>query len=167
MLTVAGAAAAAGAAVAWWRLQPRAARPQAVESLWARRFDLPAGGELSMQAFQGKPLLLNFWATWCPPCVEELPMIDGFWREHAANGFQVLALAIDQPSSVRRFLERQSLGFPVAMGGIEGMDLVRALGNPQGGLPFSVFFDANGNISRQKTGQLTAEDLKSWAERPV
>ncbi|MFM7024843.1 MAG: TlpA family protein disulfide reductase [Limnohabitans sp.] len=162
MLAAGALAATAGAGLAWWRLRPRTVFPPAVAQFWGQRFERPTGGEWAMQAFRGKPLLLNFWATWCPPCVEELPMIDGFWREHAANGFQVLALAIDQPSSVRRFLDRQPLACPVALGGIEGMDLVRALGNPQGGLPFSVFFDADGNISWQKIGQLTPQDLKSW-----
>ena len=120
-----------------------------------------------MQAFRGKPLLLNFWATWCPPCVQELPMIDAFWQKQAANGFQVLALAIDQPSSVRRFLERQPLSFPVGLGGTEGMDWVRSLGNPQGGLPFSVFFNEDGTIYWKKLGQLTEKDLENWVSRQL
>ena len=167
-LVAAGAlAAAAGAGLAWWRLQPLSSRPEAVEAFWAQRFEQPSGEALTMRSMEGKPLLLNFWATWCPPCVEELPMIDAFWREHADNGLQVLALAIDQPSSVRRFLDRQPLSFPVGLAGIGGMDLVRSLGNPQGGLPFSVFFNADGTIYRQKLGQLTRQDLQDWASRRV
>lgn len=79
----------------------------------------------------------------------------------------MLALAIDQPSSVRRFLERQPLSFPVGLAGLGGMDLVRSLGNSQGGLPFSVFFNADGGICRQKLGQLTPQDLRDWVHHPA
>lgn len=167
MLAVGAAAAAAGATLAWWRFQAQAVPSRVAGVFWDQRFEQPGGGELLAQTLRGKPLLVNFWATWCPPCVEELPMIDAFSREHAANGFQVLAVAIDQPSAVRRFLERQPLSFPVGLGGVGGMELVRALGNAQGGLPFTVFFNADGTIYRQKMGQLSPQDLQNWAQRPV
>ena len=167
MLTVGAGAALAGAGLAWWRLQPRQSAPDVADIFWSRRFERPQGGELDAQTFRGKPLLLNFWATWCPPCVEELPMIDAFFRENSSKGLQVLALAVDQPSSVRRFLERQALSFPVGLAGLEGMGLVRSLGNPQGGLPFSVFFNADGGIYLQKLGQLSQQDLRKWADHAV
>ena len=167
MLAVAAAATTAGAGLAWWRLQPQAVPSRGAGLFWGQRFEQPGGGELLAQTLRGKPLLVNFWATWCPPCVEELPMIDAFSREHAVNGFQVLAVAIDQPSAVRRFLARQPLSFPVGLGGIGGMDLVRALGNVQGGLPFTVFFNADGTIYRQKMGQLSPQDLQNWVQRPI
>ena len=112
--------------------------------------------------FVGKVVVLNFWATWCPPCIDELPMIEAFWREHTANGHQVVALAIDQPSAVRRFLDRQPLGFPIGMAGLAGTELAKSLGNAAGGLPFTVFFKADGSIWRQKMGQLTPDDLSQW-----
>lgn len=168
MLTVGAGAALAGAGLAWWRLQPRQSVPDVTDIFWSRRFERPQGGELlDAQTLRGKPLLLNFWATWCPPCVEELPMIDAFFRENSSKGLQVLALAVDQPSSVRRFLERQALSFPVGLAGLEGMGLVRSLGNPQGGLPFSVFFNADGGIYLQKLGQLSPQDLRKWADHAV
>lgn len=163
MLSVGALGAIAGAGLAWWRLTPKAAGGQALDAFWSRHFEQPAGGVLDLKTLRGKPLLVNFWATWCPPCVEELPMIDAFSRQHAAKGLQVLALAIDQPSSVRRFLERQPLSFPVGLAGMDGMDLVRSLGNVQGGLPFSVFLAADGAIYKQKMGQLTPQDLQDWA----
>lgn len=156
------AAAAAGAGLAWWRLQPQDALPEAVQALWAQQFQTPTGETVSLAQFKGQPLLLNFWATWCPPCIEELPMIEAFWREHAANGLQVLGLAIDQPSAVRRFLDRQTLSFPVALAGLGGTELSRSLGNTTGSLPFSVFFTADGRILTKKLGQLTPQDLADW-----
>ena len=90
-------------------------------------------------------------------------MIQAFWRENSPKGHQVVALAIDQPSAVRRFLERQPLGFSVGLAGLEGTNLAKSLGNAAGGLPFTVFFKADGSIWRQKMGQLTPEDLSQWA----
>jgi len=163
-LLAAGAlAAAAGAGLAWQRLRPHDVLPEAEQALWGQQFQTPAGEALALAAFKGQPLLLNFWATWCPPCVEELPMIDAFWRQHAGKGLQVLGLAIDQPSAVRRFLERQALGFPVALAGLGGTELSRALGNATGALPFTVFLAADGRIYSKKLGQLSPEDLRAWA----
>lgn len=164
----AGAAAAvAGVGVALRRFEPKEVPHAASHPVWSQQFESPSGEGLTLSAFQGKPLLLNFWATWCPPCVEELPMLDAFWRQQAANGQQVLALAIDQPSSVRRFLARQPLGFPVGLAGLGGTELAKSLGNAAGGLPFTVFFKADGSIWRQKMGQLTPEDLVQWAALPT
>ena len=155
-------AAAAGAGLAWWRLKPHEALPDAVQALWAQQFQTPSGETLSLAALKGKPLLLNFWATWCPPCVEELPMIEAFWREHAAKGLQVVGLAIDQPSAVRRLLVQQPLAFPIALAGLGGTELSKSLGNAAGALPFSVFLAADGHILAKKMGQLSQDDLRTW-----
>jgi thiol-disulfide isomerase/thioredoxin len=163
VLGAGAAAAVAGVGVALWRFEPRVVAQAASHPFWSQQFETPAGESLAMGRFQGKPLLLNFWATWCPPCIEELPMIQAFWRENSPKGHQVMALAIDQPSAVRRFLERQPLGFPVGLAGLEGTNLAKSLGNAAGGLPFTVFFKADGSIWRQKMGQLTPEDLSQWA----
>jgi thiol-disulfide isomerase/thioredoxin len=164
MLGVGALAALAGAGVAWRRFQETPVLPQAVQDWWGRSFDLPQGGALQVSRYKGRPLLLNFWATWCPPCVEELPMLDAFWREHASKGVQILGLAVDQPSAVRRFLEKSPLGFPVALAGLGGTELTRAMGNSAGGLPFTVFFADDGSIWRQKLGQLKPSDLEAWAQ---
>lgn len=163
LLWGAGAAAAvAGVGVSLWRFEPSGVADAAKHPFWAQQYETPSGDALAMLDFKGKPLLLNFWATWCPPCIEELPMIDAFWRQNTSNGHQVVALAIDQPSSVRKFLTKQALGFPVGLAGLEGTQMAKLLGNAAGGLPFTVFFKADGSIWRQKMGQLTAEDLVLW-----
>jgi len=158
---VAAVAAAAGVGGAWWR--HRVDGDSALDAaFWTLRFDRPEGGELALQAHRGKPLLINFWATWCPPCVEELPMIDRFFRDHAANGWQVVGLAIDQPSAVRRFLERTPVSFPNGLAGLQGTDLVKRLGNPGGGLPFTLVVDAGGSVAARKIGKLEPADLQAW-----
>ncbi|MEP6970989.1 MAG: TlpA disulfide reductase family protein [Betaproteobacteria bacterium] len=132
------------------------------DGLWALEFTTPQGAKLTMDQFRGKPLLLNFWATWCPPCVEEMPLLDRFFAENTSNGWQVLGLAVDQAAPVNRFLQARPVGFPIALAGLAGADLSRTLGNTGGGLPFSVAFDRSGRIVQRKMGQLTKQDLQQW-----
>ena len=101
--------------------------------LWSRRFEKPSGGELAMADLRGKPLVLNFWATWCPPCVKEMPELDRFHRTYAGKGWQVVGLAIDGPTPVREFLVRVPVGFAIGLAGFEGTDLGRQLGTPMAG----------------------------------
>ena len=159
---VAGAAAVGGGGLAWWRFQPHAMESGAEQALWGLEFDRPEGGVVALKSFAGKPLLLNFWATWCPPCVEELPMLNAFYRENASKGWQVVGLAIDQPSSVRKFLDRLPLDFPVGLAGLGGTELGRSLGNLTGGLPFTVVLGQGGRVLHRKMGQVTPDDLQQW-----
>lgn len=165
---VAAIAAAAGSGWAWWKYQPHAIQEtpgeaSIAQAFFAQTFDTPEGAPLPIAPFAGKPLLLNFWATWCPPCVAELPMLDEFWAKHRAHGWQILGLAVDQPEAVRKFLARAPVAFPMAMAGLQGTELTRSMGNLQGGLPFTVVFDAAGKVRHRKMGQLKPEDLRDWA----
>ena len=161
---VALAATGGGAVMAWRHLQPHAQEPGPEANLWGQSFASLEGAPLAMAAFRGRPLLLNFWATWCPPCVEELPLLNRFYGERRAQGWQVLGVAVDQPPAVRKFLEKLPLAYPVAIATSGGMQLGRALGNLQGGLPFTVVFGAEGRIRHRKIGQVQAEDLSRWAD---
>lgn len=160
---VAAVAAAAGLGGAWWRQGHGAGGGEQLDaSVWATKFDRPEGGELDFATLKGKPLLINFWATWCPPCVEELPMVNNFFRENSANGWQVVGLAIDQPSAVRKFLTRTPVDFPIGLAGLQGTDLVRELGNTSGGLPFTLVIAADGTVAARKMGKLEPSDLETW-----
>jgi thiol-disulfide isomerase/thioredoxin len=118
-----------------------------------------------MKEFRGKPLLVNFWATWCPPCIEELPLIDAFYKANQAKSFQVVGLAVDQPSQVRRFLTQKPLQFPNGLAGMVGTELGVSLGNAQSALPYSVLFDAKGRLLAKKAGKLDQKDLDSWLQK--
>ena len=167
---VAGAAALAGAGLAW-RMQAGRTVPTPVAApplptgldLWQLNFTSPEGASVKMATFRGHPLLLNFWATWCPPCVEELPLINRFFTENAAKGWQVLGLAVDQADPVKRFLDKMPLNFSVALAGMPGIELSKSLGNLTGGLPFTVVIGADGQIAQRKMGKILPQDLQSWA----
>jgi thiol-disulfide isomerase/thioredoxin len=159
---VAAGAALAGAGLGLWRSRVQQDASDA-GAFWSMTFMTPQGQTLATASLRGSPLLLNFWATWCPPCVEEFPMLDTFFRQHRANGWQVLGLAIDQPSAVRVFLTRTPVSFPVGLAGLEGTELAKSLGNDIGGLPFSVVLGADGAIRERRMGRLSPADLQRWA----
>jgi thiol-disulfide isomerase/thioredoxin len=165
---VAAAAGLAGAGAAWWKFQPHdvvAGEPErAAESFWQLSFDTPGGQNLPMRSFLGKTVLVNFWATWCPPCVEELPLLDYFYQENKDKNIQVVGLAVDQPSAVRTWLQSKPLNFPLGMAGLAGTELSKSLGNQTGGLPFSVVFSTSGKLLHRKLGKVSPEELALWAK---
>lgn len=153
----------AGGGLAWWRFRWEDPASEGVPpQLWARSFEQPDGGSLALSALRGKYLLINFWATWCPPCVEEMPLLDRFYRAHRDAGWTVVGLAVDQAPAVRQFLARTPVSFPIGLAGLEGADLGRLLGNQMGGLPFSVLIGPDGRVLQRRIGQLSADELARW-----
>jgi thiol-disulfide isomerase/thioredoxin len=158
------AAGAAGAGLSWQKLQLTGDSGSRLgPEFWSQRFERPEGGELALDSLRNAPLLLNFWATWCPPCVKEMPLLDGFYRQHQAAGWRVVGLAIDSPTPVREFLAKRPVGFPIGLAGLAGTDLGRTLGNANGSLPFTVVVGREGTVIERKLGALDATDLARWA----
>lgn len=157
---VGAGAAAAGIGAAWWRLRPD--DNPLPPGFWQTRFERPEGGELVLADYRGKPLVLNFWATWCPPCITELPLLDRFHREQQRRGWTVLALAVDSPTPVREFLLKRPLAMPVGLAGLDGIEFGRSLGNSQGGLPFTVVLGRDGSVQSRKLGALKEHDIDAW-----
>jgi thiol-disulfide isomerase/thioredoxin len=155
-----GAAAALAGAGAWfWR----SGRAPSIDP-WSLAFDTPDGSRLALASLRGKPLVMNFWATWCPPCVREMPALDRFHRDFSANGWQVLGIAADHADQVRSFLNNTPVGFPIAVAGFGAVELSRQLGNLSGGLPFTVLFDRRGEVMQRHMGETRYEQLAAWAK---
>lgn len=167
VLAVAGASAGA-AGLVWNRGQEQAATPPppALAALWQARFARPEGGDLEMASLLGQPLLLNFWGTWCPPCVKEMPELDQFQRQWISSGGRsggrVVGLAVDNPTAVREFLARRPVSYTIGLAGFEGTDLSRQLGNVQGSLPFTALFNRRGEVVQRKLGAVDLAELRSW-----
>jgi thiol-disulfide isomerase/thioredoxin len=164
VLAVGAGAALAGVGLAVWRnAHVPASTAEPFDGFWAQQWVATGGNMLPMASFRGKPLLINFWATWCAPCVEELPMIDAFFLAQKKSGWQVLGLAADKPKNVQDFLQKMPLHFPIAVDAMLATQWARQLGNVSGGLPFSVVINSAGEVAQRKMGKLMEADLAAWS----
>jgi thiol-disulfide isomerase/thioredoxin len=155
---------AAAAGVGWALWHAKRTDDEDIAPLWAMRFDAPHGDRIDMASFRGRPLVINFWATWCAPCIREMPALDRFAREFASREWVVLGLAADSGEMVREFLLRTPVSYPIGLAGFGGIELSRRLGNDQGGLPFTVVIDRSGRVAHRHVGELQPDQLVGWAE---
>ena len=109
----------------------------------------------------GKVLVVNFWATWCPPCRSEMPTFIEFQQRYGAQGVQFIGVAIDDPEAVRDFAKVYGINFPVLLGGQDGIELARAMGNRFDTLPYSAVFDRQGNNVHTRGGLFTEQALEA------
>lgn len=122
------------------------------------------GSLRTLSDFDGRPLLINFWATWCPPCIEELPMLDALHARSGDAGLQVIGIALDDPDEVRKFLAEVPVNFPIYLAQPGAVDLSTTLGNARSVLPYSVLIDAEGRIAKRKFGAFSEASLNEWVE---
>jgi thiol-disulfide isomerase/thioredoxin len=139
----------------------KAAPPTKVDSLWALMLPTPNDTPLLLSQFKGKPLLINFWATWCAPCIEEIPLLNRFYQQNRTKSLQLLGIAVDKHEAINLFLTKAPVQFPIALAGFEGIALSQSLGNTFGSLPFTVLLNTEGAILFVKSGQLTTDDLRN------
>lgn len=140
-----------------------AKRGGAVPRFAVERLD---GGQWTLpDDFAGQPLLVNIWASWCPPCVEEMPELDRFARSQGADGVQVLGIALDDPGAVRDFLQRVPVDYPQGIDNPGNADAGVRLGNPRGVLPYSVLVSADGRVLKQRIGPFEHGEIDHWAHQ--
>jgi len=120
------------------------------------------GTPVDFAGFAGRPLLINVWASWCGPCVEEMPMLATFAAAQPADGVQVVGLAIDTPNGVRDFLDRVPVTYPIVIEQPAPDDASVRLGNAQGLLPYTVLVGADGKIVKQKLGPFADGEVERW-----
>lgn len=148
---------------AWFgarQFQSGPAAPNAVEQFYGRTLPDASGKAAAMTQWKGRPLVLNFWATWCAPCVEEMPELTALQQELQPKNVQILGIGIDNPASISAFAEKYKIGYPLYVAGMEGSELSRQLGNQAGGLPFTVLVDASGKVRKTYLGRLKMEELR-------
>lgn len=112
-----------------------------------------------LSEFRGKLLLVNFWATWCAPCLKEMPLLVGAQNQYGKRGFQVVGPALDEVEAVRAMAKKIGINYPIMVGDEDITAAMDALGDELGALPFSVLIAQDGRIVARVTGGLTAEKL--------
>jgi thiol-disulfide isomerase/thioredoxin len=132
----------------------------AVEQLWGAPVANVDGKPQSLSLLKGHPIVVNFWASWCGPCVEEMPALSQLQREYAKKGIQFVGLGVDSEKNIQTFLQKVKVAYPIYVTGFGGGDLARAFGNNAGGLPFTVVIDAKGNVRSTKLGQIDPAALR-------
>lgn len=113
------------------------------------------GAIRNIKEWDGQVILLNFWATWCPPCLSEIPGFIELQNQYGEQGFQVIGIAIDEEEAVREFVARLKINYPVMVAEYEALELSSRYGNRMGALPYSVFINRKGEISDMITGELS------------
>jgi peroxiredoxin len=164
VLATGALAAGLGIAVNWWRTQPAPAGTEATAALFAATFPDTEGRPQPLSQWKGRPLVVNFWATWCPPCVEEMPDLQRARDAYRDRGVEVIGIGIDNAAKIAAFRDRHRLSLPLLVAGVGGSDLNRALGNAGGALPYTVLIDADGRIRERHLGQVRAEQLQGWLD---
>jgi peroxiredoxin len=163
LVAVALTALFAGLLVAIQRYSPNAPGASA-GAFFSQTFKDLDGEPHAMARWQGQLVVVNFWATWCPPCVEEMPDLQRVHDEYRSRGVVVVGLGIDNPSSLKRFRDEHKLALPLYAAGAAGSELGKALGNASGALPYTLLIDRKGRIVRARLGQIRPSELRSWLD---
>jgi thiol-disulfide isomerase/thioredoxin len=162
---IAGAAAAVLALPAGWyfgavRRDAESVTRASAASLLALSLPDAAGNEQPLAQWRGKLLIVNFWATWCEPCREEMPEFVRAQREFGAKGLQFVGIAVDDADKVRRFTGEIALNYPALIGGYGAMELSKTLGNRYMALPFTVIVGRDGAIVHTQLGPLKSDQMR-------
>jgi thiol-disulfide isomerase/thioredoxin len=146
------------------RPTPVSSAGKAAELVFAANLNDADGKPQALAQWKGRPLVINFWATWCTPCVEEMPDLQALREHYLARKLEVVGLAIDNTSAVQEFRRKLGIKYPLLVAGSGGTELARALGNASGGLPHTVLLDASGVVRYSHLGRIKMAELKQAIE---
>jgi thiol-disulfide isomerase/thioredoxin len=158
--TIALIAAFAGFGLGRWLQAPTVETP-AGTPVAASDFALPelTGQTRRLADWRGKLVLLNFWATWCPPCREEIPLFIDLQKRYAGRGLQIVGISVDNPEAVARYWQSMRINYPLLLADESTYDLMAAYGNAQGGLPYSALIAPDGTLLATKLGAFHEREL--------
>jgi thiol-disulfide isomerase/thioredoxin len=122
------------------------------------------GGTRDLSGFRGRPVLINWWATWCPPCLKEMPLLDAFARRQGEGGIAVVGIALDDPQKVAEYLQRVPVAYPNLIEAPGPGDSSVRLGNTRAVLPYSILADAEGRVVATHRGAFDEESLQRWVD---
>jgi thiol-disulfide isomerase/thioredoxin len=152
--------AVAGAFFGMRQLEPAPAQAPAVANMFSQSLVDTKGQSQPLSQWKDKALVVNFWATWCAPCVDEMPELSALQTEVAPANIQILGIGIDSASNIAQFASKYKITYPLYTGGINATELSRQFGNKAGGLPFTVLVGRDGQIKKTYLGRLKIEELR-------
>ncbi len=120
-----------------------------------------SGKQRHAKEWDGQVVMVNFWASWCPPCVEEMPALNELYLAYRDKGFSVLGIALDAHDDVETFIDPMDIDYPILIGDEQGLTLSQAYGNRLGLLPFSVFVGRDGRIAHVHAGEIDFADAEA------
>ncbi|HLX81489.1 MAG TPA: TlpA disulfide reductase family protein [Burkholderiales bacterium] len=123
-----------------------------------------AGKTRRLNEWRGRILICNFWATWCAPCREEIPLLMSEREKYRLSGVEIVGIAIDNAAKVAEFATSLKIPYPILLADTDGLDLMRKLGNDSGGLPYTVIADRQGALIYRKLGAMTQVDMDGILE---
>jgi len=145
-----------------------AAPPASSAPLYAASFTDLDGRPINLAQFKGKVAVVNFWATWCPPCLKEMPDLVSAYARHQEQGVVFIGIAVDDNTGmVRKFASEHGINFPLAIGKENGIELMQKLGNSLAGLPYTLVLDARGNIVASRLGPITPARLEQAVQEAI
>ena len=150
----------AGVVTSQWIYKTGLASDPAIKAFFANSWQTADGKPVDTAQWQGKVLVVNFWASWCPPCVEEMPTLDKLQAEFKGQNVLFVGIGIDSPSNIRQFLEMTPVSYPIVIGGLEGSNLSKQMGNSQGALPYTIIINSQGKSTSSKLGKISEEELR-------
>ena len=150
----------AGVVTSQWIYKTGLASDPAIKAFFANPWQTPDGKLVDTEEWRGKVLVVNFWASWCPPCVEEMPTLDKLQAEFKTQNVLFVGIGIDSPSNIRQFLEMTPVSYPIVIGGLEGSNLSKQMGNSQGALPYTIIINSQGKSTSSKLGKISEEELR-------
>ena len=160
-------AAALGMSLSSFKYRTTSATDQAVELFFKQELKSPEGVIYDTNQWRNKLLVLNYWASWCPPCVEEMPVLEKSHHAYKDKNVVFVGIGVDSPSNIREFLLKTKISYPITVSPLDGVNWAKSMGNPSGGLPFTVLIDEKGVIKKTKLGKITEDELKSWLDSAI
>jgi thiol-disulfide isomerase/thioredoxin len=148
-----------------WLLAAGMAHAAGSDALFAATLTGTDEKAVALAAYRGKPMIVNFWARWCGPCRVEIPELIKAHDKYRNKGLVVLGIGLeDKAESVRDFMKAYEMTYPVLLAGDKGIELMRALGNPKAGLPFTIVLNRQGEIVASKLGAMNRKELEAAGE---